>query len=448
MGSFVRRRLRGLGHGDVAPDIDAPAGQLCGQSGVLPFAADCQREHPLRHDDVRDAMLFVDPDLDHLGWAQGLGHEGGGILRPFDHVYLLAAQLRNDRLDAGATLAHRRADRIEALLARRHRDLGPAARLARYRLHLDRAGVDLGDFEFEQPAQEAFVGSADIDLRTLGATSDLQDEGLDVLSDPVVLEGRLFGRGQDGFCLADVQDDGPGLHARDRARDQFALAAGVLVENDVAFRLMKALQHDLLGRLGVDPAERLLVQLLGLDEIADPGSGLDRLGLFDGHLGGRVFDLFDHQAGAEDADLAGLPVDADVDVLVTRGAAVGRLDRLLDGPDQLLPGDALFRVQLQESANEISTHFAPPVRYARPPSCTTDLDQNVRSTRPPVRHPPLNKRRGGHPRHERPVDCRKYTRHPRGIQGCRPRCRLGATGFPVRGKESGRSRAGIRSDRR
>jgi hypothetical protein len=32
---------------------------------------------------------------------------------------------------------------------------------------------------------------------------------------------------------------------------------------------VEALQDDLLGGLGVDPAEGLLVELLGLDEIAD-----------------------------------------------------------------------------------------------------------------------------------------------------------------------------------
>ena len=220
------------------------------------------------HDDVGDAMLFVDPDLDHLGRAQRLGDEGGGVLGPFDDVDLLAAQLGHDGLDAGAALADCGPDRIQARLARRDGDLGAAAGLARDRLDLDRSGVDLRHFQLEQTAQEALVGPADVDLRALGAAPDLEHVSLDVLADAVVLERRLLRGGEDGLGLADVEDDRPRLHSRDRAGDQLAFAAGVLVEDDVPLGLVEALQHDLLGGLGVDPAEGFLVELLGLDEIA------------------------------------------------------------------------------------------------------------------------------------------------------------------------------------
>ena len=143
--------------------------------------------------------------------------------------------------------------------------------------------------------------------------------------------------------------------------DELALAAGVLVEDDVALGLVEPLQHDLLGGLGVDPAEGFLVELLGLDEIARLRVRLEGLGVLDGDLGRGILDLLDHAASAEDAHLARLGVDADVDVLVARRPAVRRLDRLLDGPDQLLARDALLSVELQEGADEISAHFAPPV---------------------------------------------------------------------------------------
>ena len=66
-----------------------------------------------------------------------------------------------------------------------------------------------------------------------------------------------------------------GSSARDRAGDQLTFAAGVLVEDDVAFRLVQTLpQHHLLGGLGVNPPESFLVELLGLHEITDFGIGL------------------------------------------------------------------------------------------------------------------------------------------------------------------------------
>ena len=210
---------------------------------------------------------------DDLGRAQGVGHEEAGVVAPRDDVDLLAGQLGDDGLDASAALADGRADRIEALLARRDGDLRAAARLAGDRLDLDRAAVDLGDLELEQALEEALVRPADEDLRALGRAPDLEHERLDVLADPVVLEGALLGRGEDRLdVLADVEDDRPRLDPVDRAGHQLALAAGELVEDLVALDLADPLQDDLLGGLGTDPAEDVAVELLGLDEVADVGA--------------------------------------------------------------------------------------------------------------------------------------------------------------------------------
>jgi len=87
-----------------------------------------------------------------------------------------------------------------------------------------------------------------------------------------------------------------------------------------ALDLADALQDDLLGRLRADPAEHVAVELLGLDQVAKTGVGLDGVRLLDGHLGELVLDLADHAARAKDPDLAGLGIDPDVDILVTRDA--------------------------------------------------------------------------------------------------------------------------------
>ena len=59
---------------------------------------------------------------------------------------------------------------------------------------------------------------------------------------------------------------------------ELALAARELVEDLVALDLADALEDDLLGGLGADPAEDVAVELLGLDEVADLGARLDALG--------------------------------------------------------------------------------------------------------------------------------------------------------------------------
>ena len=83
---------------------------------------------------------------------------------------------------------------------------------------------------------------------------------------------------------------------------------------------------------------------------------VEGLRLVDRHLGELVLDLVDDAAGAVDPDLAGLGVDPDVDVLVAGDAAIGGLDAVLDGADQLLAGDLLLGVELEEGTDEVSTH--------------------------------------------------------------------------------------------
>ena len=77
-------------------------------------------------------------------------------------------------------------------------------------------------------------------------------------------------------ALAHVEDHRPRLDAVDRAGDELALAVGELVEHGVALGLAEALQDDLLGGLGADPAEGVAVELLDLDELARDGVGLVR----------------------------------------------------------------------------------------------------------------------------------------------------------------------------
>ena len=212
--------------------------------------------------------------------------------------------------------------------------------------------------------------AADEKLRATQAAPDLEDERLDVLADPVVLEGRLLGRGQDRLgpgdaALADeLEDDRPRLDPVDRAGDQFAVAAGELVEGDVALGLAQALEDDLLGRLGMDPAERVGIHLLDLDEVAEDGCRIEHLGLVEAELGQRVGHFADRDLGPEDPDLAGLAVDPDADVLVAGLAPVGGLDGVLDGVDQLVARNLLLGIELEQGSDEVTIHGAPPVTSA------------------------------------------------------------------------------------
>src|SRR5205814_2085009 len=145
---------------------------------------------------------------------------------------------------------------------------------------------------------ETLVRPTDVDLRPTGGAPDLEHVGLDVLSDPVVLDGRLLSRREDCLdALPDVEDDRPGLHAVDGPGDHLAFAARKLIEDDVALRFPQALEDDLLRRLRVDSPERLGIQLLGLDQLSDSRVGLVPTRFVDREFGQWILDLADHLTG-------------------------------------------------------------------------------------------------------------------------------------------------------
>ena len=82
-----------LGQLGLALDVDAPTGQPGGQTGVLPFLADGQRQLVVGHDHLGHAGVLVDAHLLDLGRRQRLHHEVGRVVAEGDDVDLLAPQL-------------------------------------------------------------------------------------------------------------------------------------------------------------------------------------------------------------------------------------------------------------------------------------------------------------------------------------------------------------------
>src|SRR5690606_37569260 len=127
-----------------ALNVDAPARQLGGETGILPFAANCQRELVVGHDDSRRAAclrLVVEEHGAHTRRAQCLRDEVRLRSAPLDNVDLLAVELLDDALDANAAHANTRPDGVRAGLQRGDGDLRARAGFAGDALNLDRAVV-------------------------------------------------------------------------------------------------------------------------------------------------------------------------------------------------------------------------------------------------------------------------------------------------------------------
>src|SRR5205823_12240758 len=166
-----------------ALDVDAPAGELGGQTHVLALLADGERQLLVFDDDFHDALAVVD-DLDtlRLRRAQPVRHERHRILRPLDDVDLLAAELADDRLDARALHADACADRIDVALARVDRHLGAVARFADRAADHHGAVIDLRHFLLEQLDEQRRIRAREHDLRSLGAAIHALDDRADALT--------------------------------------------------------------------------------------------------------------------------------------------------------------------------------------------------------------------------------------------------------------------------
>jgi hypothetical protein len=176
-----------------------------------------------------------------------------------------------------------------------------------------------------------------------------------------MLGRALVGRGQDRLGAAHVEDHASRLDSRYGAGDDLRFALRVLTENLLALDLAQALTDKLRGHLGVDAAEGTCVEVADPYQIADLGVGLVLLGVVYRELGGFVLDVIDDDHGSVGVEATAVLVYVDVDILISGARApVGGLNCVGESGDELLAGDVLLGIQLEERANEIAVQVRPP----------------------------------------------------------------------------------------
>src|SRR5258708_23298795 len=161
-------RLAGL-------DVDPVAGQLRSQPGVLPVAADRERELAARHEHRRRAGHAVDGHPVGPCRAERRRDKGLRILRPGHDVDVLVGELAEDRAVPHALRPDARPDRVEAGLRGRNRDLRPQAGFPRDDADLDGPGLDLWHLGLEQAVDEGAGGARDAHLGLAPGVLRLED---------------------------------------------------------------------------------------------------------------------------------------------------------------------------------------------------------------------------------------------------------------------------------
>src|SRR5215217_3607521 len=354
-----------LGELGLRADVDAPAGQAGGEAGVLALAADRERQLVVGHDHRRLAVLVVDQHLADARRAERLRDEPRGLVVVGDDVDLLAAQLGHHHAHARAARADAGTDGIDAVGVRDDRDLRAVAGLAGDVRDLDQAVGDLRHLELEQLLDQLRVAPGHDDARPARRGRDLLDHRLDALGVVVALAVDLLRLRQQRLdALAQLNERVARVRLLDDARDQLPDAVLVLLEHHVALGLADPLEDHLLGRLRGDPAEVVRRHVALLDLVLELGEArlrdLRRLG--DDHLAGLGVDAPLELAGrlllglveqlvlelhGQDQLLHAViaKVGVEVHARVADGVGlllVGREQRVLQGGDELLLGDALL----------------------------------------------------------------------------------------------------------
>ena len=144
--------------------------------------------------------------------------------------------------------------------------------IARHRLDLDDAVVDLRHFLGEQLGHELGMGARQEDLRAALLAAHVVDVGADAVAVAEVLARDHLVAADDALAAAEIDDDVAVFDALDGAVDDLADAVLVFVVLALALGLAHLLHDDLLGGLGGDAAEIERRQGLG-DEVADLAAG-------------------------------------------------------------------------------------------------------------------------------------------------------------------------------
>src|SRR5947207_2259097 len=373
----------GLGELTVGLDVDLPAGQTRGETGIHALLADRKRELVVWGDDSRLSAVVVGVDLAYARRRERLGDEARGLRVPRNDVDLLAAELRDDHAHPRAARTDAGSNRVDTLGVRLDRDLGPVAGLPRDAADLDETVGDLGHLELEKRLDQLRIAPRDDHLWALRAGADLGDHRLDSRSLLVALAVDLLGPRQQRLDLAEVDQDVVAVaRLLDDAGADLGDAVDVLLVHHLALRLADPLRDYLLGGLRGDAAEvlgrhvRTLHLLLGdvgpvdlevlvLDEHVRALAGL-LLGLLE--LGQHAFaclleqSLFDvgRQLDREHAEVTLVAVELDHGVARrARRLLVGGEQRVLECLDQRVGLDALVSFELLDELDDLSAHFDP-----------------------------------------------------------------------------------------
>src|SRR5690606_5015605 len=338
-------------------DVDAPADETRGEARVLPLAPDGDGKILAGNHQQDPAVFLIENDLARHGRLEGLEDHLLGVGKVVDDVDLLAMELAHDGFDTCAAGADAGADGGNLRVGPGHGDLGAMAGLAGEGLDLDGAVGDFGDLDLEEAADKLLTGAAEDELGAAGSALDGEQDAADAVAGLVFLAGRLLLAGENGFGLAEVDEDIVALLTAHGAGDDVADHVLEVVVNAVLLELTQLLHHGLTRGLRGDAAEGGGVDFLFHDR-AELSGGINGLRLLDVDLRLGVADRIDHLEQTPGMELTVLGVDLDLQLLPGANSLLGScFDGINNRGDHVGAAHALLLFHVFKDGKNCAAHI-------------------------------------------------------------------------------------------
>ena len=249
------QRFQALGELVWGQDVQVPSSQPCGQTNILPTAANGQRQLVFSYDNSAPSKFEAQAHFFHLSGLQGVCDEHLTGLIPSHNVDFLAPQLIDDVPDSRSSNADTGPNRIDFGIDRSYGNFGAETRLTAHGSDFDHAFRDFRNFKLEQPANKLLItsGKHNFDLGAL--LSNIQDQTTYAVTVVELFARDLLRPGHKPFSTVDLHDQGTAFNPLHGSGDDLTFPLPEISHQGITLILTEALNHHLLGRLGRNTAQ-------------------------------------------------------------------------------------------------------------------------------------------------------------------------------------------------
>ena len=199
-------------------------------------------EHIVHNHHFGGAFVVVYLNHDYFRGAECAGDKFENIRIPRNNIYLFAAQLGNDCIDAHTSVSNACAHGVHFFILTVYRHFGPVTRFAHNRLYGNKTACDFRHFDFEQTLYKSGCGARNKHLGTARTRFDFFDVHFYGFAGHIFVVGRLVLRHKHCFdLLVKLDIDVIAFDAPYGTRNKLVFFLRKFAERDFAFYIAQFL---------------------------------------------------------------------------------------------------------------------------------------------------------------------------------------------------------------